>query len=160
AAGRGGDGLRAGAASGTPTGRAARGGAVAIVHGLLVSGGGRGRSPAGAWPRRRPTTGGRIGGGVTNRPGAGVRPGPTYGAYVERGDSENRNKEIKCWAGGGPAERPARGCGRLRIARGEGEAAAPRAWGKGGGVLGGGRTARNGPVRTRPSAHVARAGRL
>jgi hypothetical protein len=33
---------------------------------------------------------------VTNRPGAALLPGPTYDAYVERGDSENRNKEIKC----------------------------------------------------------------
>ena len=33
---------------------------------------------------------------MTNRPGAGLLPGPTYDAYVERGDSENRNKEIKC----------------------------------------------------------------
>lgn len=33
---------------------------------------------------------------VTNRPGAELLPGPTYDAYVERGDSENRNKEIKC----------------------------------------------------------------
>lgn len=33
---------------------------------------------------------------VTNRPGAEVLPEATYDAYVERGDSENRNKEIKC----------------------------------------------------------------
>jgi hypothetical protein len=33
---------------------------------------------------------------VTNRPGAELLPCPTYDAYVERGDSENRNKEIKC----------------------------------------------------------------
>ena len=33
---------------------------------------------------------------VTNRPGAELLPGATYDAYVERGDSENRNKEIKC----------------------------------------------------------------
>jgi hypothetical protein len=33
---------------------------------------------------------------VTNRPGAELLPGPTYDAYVEHGDSENRNKEIKC----------------------------------------------------------------
>jgi hypothetical protein len=33
---------------------------------------------------------------VTNRPGAELLPGPTYDAYVQRGDSENRNKEIKC----------------------------------------------------------------
>lgn len=34
--------------------------------------------------------------GVTNRPGALVFPGPTYDAYAERDESENRNKEIKC----------------------------------------------------------------
>jgi hypothetical protein len=33
---------------------------------------------------------------VTNRPGAMVLPGPTYDVYSERGESENRNKEIKC----------------------------------------------------------------
>jgi hypothetical protein len=33
---------------------------------------------------------------VTNRPGARVFPGPTYDAYAERGESENRNKEFKC----------------------------------------------------------------
>jgi hypothetical protein len=33
---------------------------------------------------------------VTNRPGAVVLPGPTYDAYAARGESENRNKEIKC----------------------------------------------------------------
>lgn len=33
---------------------------------------------------------------VTNRPGAELLPGPTYDAYAERGESENRNKEIKC----------------------------------------------------------------
>ena len=33
---------------------------------------------------------------VTNRPGAPLLPTATYDAYVERGDSENRNKEIKC----------------------------------------------------------------
>lgn len=33
---------------------------------------------------------------VSNRPGAELLPGPTYDAYVERGESENRNKEIKC----------------------------------------------------------------
>jgi Transposase DDE domain group 1 len=33
---------------------------------------------------------------VTNRPGALLFPGPTYDAYAERGESENRNKEIKC----------------------------------------------------------------
>jgi hypothetical protein len=33
---------------------------------------------------------------VTNRPGAVVLPGPTYDEYAGSGDSENRNKEIKC----------------------------------------------------------------
>jgi hypothetical protein len=33
---------------------------------------------------------------VTNRPGAELYPAAVYDAYVERGDSENRNKEIKC----------------------------------------------------------------
>jgi hypothetical protein len=33
---------------------------------------------------------------VTNRPGAMLLPGPTYDAYAERGESENRNKEFTC----------------------------------------------------------------
>jgi hypothetical protein len=33
---------------------------------------------------------------VSNRPGAELLPAATYDAYAERGDSENRNKEIKC----------------------------------------------------------------
>jgi DDE family transposase len=33
---------------------------------------------------------------VTNRPGARVLPGPTYDAYADRGEAENRNKELKC----------------------------------------------------------------
>lgn len=32
---------------------------------------------------------------VTNRPGGALLPGPTYDEYVERGESENRNKELK-----------------------------------------------------------------
>lgn len=32
---------------------------------------------------------------VTNRPGGWVLPGATYDAYTERGESENRNKELK-----------------------------------------------------------------
>lgn len=32
---------------------------------------------------------------VTNRPGAFVLPGPTYDEYADRGESENRNKELK-----------------------------------------------------------------
>ena len=33
---------------------------------------------------------------VTNRPGARVLPGAAYDEYAERGESENRNKELKC----------------------------------------------------------------
>jgi hypothetical protein len=33
---------------------------------------------------------------VTNRPGAFVLPGAVYDAYADRGESENRNKELKC----------------------------------------------------------------
>jgi hypothetical protein len=33
---------------------------------------------------------------VSNRPGAELLPAGTYDEYVERGESENRNKEIKC----------------------------------------------------------------
>lgn len=33
---------------------------------------------------------------VTNRPGARVLPEAAYDAYAERGESENRNKELKC----------------------------------------------------------------
>lgn len=33
---------------------------------------------------------------VTNRPGAGVVPGAAYDDYAQRGESENRNKELKC----------------------------------------------------------------
>ena len=33
---------------------------------------------------------------VTNRPGAPILPEATYNAYVQRGESENRNKELKC----------------------------------------------------------------
>jgi hypothetical protein len=32
---------------------------------------------------------------VTNRPGGRVLPGATYDAYTDRGESENRNKELK-----------------------------------------------------------------
>ena len=32
---------------------------------------------------------------VTNRPGATVLPGAAYDAYADRGESENRNKELK-----------------------------------------------------------------
>jgi hypothetical protein len=33
---------------------------------------------------------------VTNRPGARVLPQAAYDEYAERGESENRNKELKC----------------------------------------------------------------
>lgn len=33
---------------------------------------------------------------VTNRPGAFVLPAATYDEYADRGESENRNKELKC----------------------------------------------------------------
>lgn len=33
---------------------------------------------------------------VTNRPGAFLLPGAAYDAYADRGESENRNKELKC----------------------------------------------------------------
>jgi hypothetical protein len=33
---------------------------------------------------------------VTNRPGAFVLPGATYDEYADRGEGENRNKELKC----------------------------------------------------------------
>ena len=33
---------------------------------------------------------------ITNRPGAFVLPDATYDAYADRGESENRNKELKC----------------------------------------------------------------
>lgn len=33
---------------------------------------------------------------VTNRPGARIMPAATYDEYGERGESENRNKEVKC----------------------------------------------------------------
>jgi hypothetical protein len=33
---------------------------------------------------------------VSNRPGAAVMPPATYDEYTERGESENRNKELKC----------------------------------------------------------------
>jgi hypothetical protein len=33
---------------------------------------------------------------ITNRPGAFVLPDAAYDAYTDRGESENRNKELKC----------------------------------------------------------------
>jgi len=33
---------------------------------------------------------------VTNRPGVNACPGGVYGEYADRGESENRNKELKC----------------------------------------------------------------
>jgi hypothetical protein len=59
---------------------------------------------AGSWPAARWTivkaeahaqgTNRRV--VVTNRPGAFVLPGAAYDAYADRGESENRNKELKC----------------------------------------------------------------
>jgi hypothetical protein len=59
---------------------------------------------AGSWPQARwvvvkaeahaPGTNRRF--VVTNRPGARVLPGPAYDDYALRGESENRNKELKC----------------------------------------------------------------
>jgi hypothetical protein len=59
---------------------------------------------AGSWPHSRwvivkaeahaPGTNRRF--IVTNRPGAHVLPGPAYDDYAMRGESENRNKELKC----------------------------------------------------------------
>jgi hypothetical protein len=37
---------------------------------------------------------------VTNRPGAALYPGAAYDEYVQRGESENRNKELKGGLGG------------------------------------------------------------
>jgi len=34
---------------------------------------------------------------VTNRPGAFVLPEAAYDAYADRGESDNRNKELKDW---------------------------------------------------------------
>jgi len=44
--------------------------------------------------RRRPPL--RVGARVTNRPGARTLPEGVYDEYSERGESENRNKELKC----------------------------------------------------------------
>jgi hypothetical protein len=59
---------------------------------------------AGSWPAARWTvvkaeahaqgTNRRV--VVTNRPGAFVLPGAAYDGYADRGESENRNKELKC----------------------------------------------------------------
>jgi hypothetical protein len=59
---------------------------------------------AGSWPAQRWTIvkceanaqGTNRRGVVTNRPGAFVLPGAAYDAYADRGESENRNKELKC----------------------------------------------------------------
>lgn len=58
---------------------------------------------AGTWPRPRTVivkceahdVGTNRRAVVTNRPGAAVEPQATYDAYAERGESENRNKELK-----------------------------------------------------------------
>jgi hypothetical protein len=59
---------------------------------------------AGSWPAERwvvikceaHATGTNRRAVVTNRPGAFVLPGAAYDAYADRGESENRNKELKC----------------------------------------------------------------
>lgn len=59
---------------------------------------------AGSWPRSRfvvikveaHAEGTNRRAVVTNRPGAAVLPAATYDEYAERGESENRNKELKC----------------------------------------------------------------
>jgi Transposase DDE domain group 1 len=59
---------------------------------------------AGSWPHRRwvvaKAEANELGTNlrlvVTNRPGAQVLPGATYDDYGMRGESENRNKELKC----------------------------------------------------------------
>ena len=38
---------------------------------------------------------------VSNRPGISVLPDGVYGEYADRGESENRNKELKCELGAG-----------------------------------------------------------
>jgi Transposase DDE domain group 1 len=63
---------------------------------------------AGSWPRARPVvvkaeanaqgTNRRF--IVTNRRGAALYPEAAYDEYVRRGESENRNKELKCGLGG------------------------------------------------------------
>ena len=62
------------------------------------------RYQAGSWPAPQPIvikveahaqgTNGRA--VVTNRPGWEVMPSAVYDEYAERGESENRNKELKC----------------------------------------------------------------
>lgn len=59
---------------------------------------------AGSWPQPRRTiikceahaAGTNRRAVVTNRPGADVLPAACYDEYAERGESENRNKELKC----------------------------------------------------------------
>jgi hypothetical protein len=59
---------------------------------------------AGSWPHARWTIikveahaeGINRRGVITNRPGARVLPGAAYDDYADRGESENRNKELKC----------------------------------------------------------------
>jgi hypothetical protein len=63
---------------------------------------------AGSWPHARRTiikceahaAGTNRRAVVTNRPGACVLPAATYDEYAERGESENRNKELKCGLAG------------------------------------------------------------
>ena len=59
---------------------------------------------AGSWPAQRWTIikcevnsqGTNRRAVVTDRPGAFILPGATYDEYADRGESENRNKELKC----------------------------------------------------------------
>jgi hypothetical protein len=59
---------------------------------------------AGSWPQARWTIikaeakaeGTNRRAVITNRPGARVLPGAAYDDYADRGESENRNKELKC----------------------------------------------------------------
>ena len=59
---------------------------------------------AGSWPHARWTVikveahaeGTNRRAVITNRPGARVLPGAAYDDYADRGESENRNKELKC----------------------------------------------------------------
>ena len=53
-----------------------------------------GRPNAGWFSRRKPASKGRT--VITNRPGAFVLPAAAYDNYANRGESENRNQELKC----------------------------------------------------------------
>ena len=47
---------------------------------------------------------------VTNRPGAFVLPSAAYDEYADRGESENRNKELKVWLASRSSQRPSLLC--------------------------------------------------